>query len=87
MGLMAKVLTHLYLIPNPATLKKIKVPLDSANWDYCISPLHDKDKKEDGTLKKGASLSLDCRISPQKIPNTTNLKLYKREVGRRCWQV
>lgn len=38
--------------PESSDIEKIKAALDSYNWDYCISPLHDKDKKEDGTLKK-----------------------------------
>ena len=38
--------------PDSSNLDDIKAALEAFNWDYCISPLHDKDKKEDGTFKR-----------------------------------
>lgn len=38
--------------PESSNIEDFKGPFDSANWDYEISPLHDKDKNEDGTYKK-----------------------------------
>jgi hypothetical protein len=65
--------------PESSDIEKIKIALDSANWDYCISPLHDKDKKEDGTIKKAHyHWIVGFR---RKIPDYKQFKSYIKEVG------
>ena len=38
--------------PESSKIEDFKNLFDSASWDYEISPLHDKDKNDDGTYKK-----------------------------------
>ena len=65
--------------PESSDIEKIKVVLDSANWDFCISPVHDKDHKEDGTLKKPHyHWIVGFR---RKIPDYKEFKSYIKDVG------
>lgn len=65
--------------PESSDIEKIKIALDSYNWDYCISPVHDKDHKEDGTLKKPHfHWIVGFR---RKIPNYKDFKSNIKEVG------
>lgn len=65
--------------PESSDIEKIKVALDSSNWDYCVSPVHDKDHNSDGTLKKPHYHWIVgfCR----KIPEYKAFKSAIKEVG------
>ena len=53
--------------------------MDSAGWDFEISPLHDKDVKEDGTPKKPHyHIIVGFR---RKVPDYKDFKSYIKEVG------
>lgn len=65
--------------PESSNIEEIKVALDSANWDYEISPLHDKDKNEKGEYKKAHyHWIVGFR---RKIPEYKEFKSYIKEVG------
>lgn len=65
--------------PESSDIEKIKIALDSAGWDFEISPLHDKDVKEDGTLKKPHyHIIVGFR---RKVPEFKDFKSYIKDVG------
>ena len=65
--------------PESSDIEEIKHYLDSANWDYEISPLHDKDLKEDGTLKKPHyHIIVGFR---RKVPEYKDFKSRMKELG------
>ena len=68
--------------PESSNIEKIKVALDSANWDYEISPLHDKDLDNDGNLKKPHyHIIVGFR---RKVPEYKDFKSYVKEYGGVC---
>lgn len=65
--------------PESSNIEEIKEFLDSANWDYEISPLHDKDSKEDGTPKKPHyHIIVGFR---RKVPEYKDFKSHIKEYG------
>ena len=65
--------------PESSDIEQIKIALDSANWDYEISPLHDKDKNADGTEKKPHyHIIVGFR---RKVPEYKDFKSYIKDVG------
>ena len=56
--------------PESSDIEKVKVALDSAGWDFEISPLHDKDVKRDGTGKKHYHIIV---VFGAKFPNIMTL--------------
>ena len=76
---MAKGAYTFEIYPESSDIEEIKVALDSANWDYEISPLHDKDLKEDGNLKKPHyHIIVGFR---RKIPDYREFKSCMKEFG------
>lgn len=65
--------------PESSDIEQVKTALDSAGWDFEISPLHDKDVKEDGTPKKPHyHIIVGFR---RKVPEYKEFKSYIKEVG------
>lgn len=46
---MSKIVYHCLSYPDSSDIEEIKSALDAREWDYCISPLHDKDVYKDTT--------------------------------------
>ena len=68
--------------PESSNIDEIKVALDSTNWDFEISPLHDKDVKEDGTVKK-AHYHIICGFR-RKVPEYKEFKAFVKSIGGHC---
>ena len=65
--------------PESSDIEEIKGALEASNWDYEISPLHDKDKNEDGTEKKPHyHIIVGFR---RKVPEYKEFKARIKEVG------
>lgn len=65
--------------PDSSNIEDIKTALDSANWDYEISPLHDKDKNDKGEYKKAHyHWIVGFR---RKVPEYKEFKSYIKEFG------
>lgn len=65
--------------PESSDIEMVKVALNSAGWDFEISPLHDKDVKEDGSKKKPHyHIIVGFR---RKVPEYKDFKSYVKEYG------
>lgn len=65
--------------PESSDIEEIKLAFDSSNWDFEISPLHDKDKDKDGNLKKPHyHIIVGFR---RKVPEYKDFKSRVKELG------